>query len=68
LTDCVCGDYLDLYSSLQQKLTAFDATVTSQWNGAKPPVDFCVQLRAPDADHVLEALGHHANLVTMNAK
>jgi uncharacterized protein (TIGR03437 family) len=31
--------YLDLYSQLQQGLTAFDSTVTSQWNGSNAPID-----------------------------
>jgi|SRR5271157_3272989 len=56
------ADYADLYSQLQQKLTAFDATVASQWNGSKPPVDFCAELKAPGADRILEALG--ANTLT----
>ena len=51
--------YLDLYSSLQQKLTAFDSAVTSRWNGSKPPVDFCAELRAPGANSVLAGLGEN---------
>ena len=51
------ADYLDLYSTLQQHLTTFDATLTSQWNGSKPPVDFCAELRTPGAANVLLSLG-----------
>lgn len=53
-------DYADLYSSLQQKLTAFDANIAAQWNGSKPPVAFCADLRAPGAEPVLQALGVNA--------
>ena len=31
---------------IRRWLTAFDSTVNSQWNGAKPPVDFCSELLA----------------------
>jgi uncharacterized protein (TIGR03437 family) len=51
------AEYQDLYSSLQQKLTAFDANLSSQWDGSKPAVNFCATLRAPDAERVLQSLG-----------
>jgi uncharacterized protein (TIGR03437 family) len=57
------ADYLDLYSALQQKLTTFDSTITSQWNGSKPPVDFCTELRTPGAYRVLQAQGANAPAV-----
>jgi len=30
-------EYQDLYTALTSKLTAFDATISSQWNGSRRP-------------------------------
>jgi uncharacterized protein (TIGR03437 family) len=56
----VPADYADLYPALQQKLTAFDATIASQWNGAKPPVDFSAELLAANANRGTQLLGPNA--------
>ncbi|MGD0870561.1 MAG: hypothetical protein ABSB88_13470 [Bryobacteraceae bacterium] len=55
--------YLDLYSQLQHELTVFDAALASKWNGSKPPVDFCAELRAPGAYSVLASLGENTPAV-----
>lgn len=50
-------DFQDLYTSLQQKLTAFDATVLSQWNGTKSNVDFSAELLTANCNRGLQLLG-----------
>jgi len=50
-------EYQDLYSSLQQKLTAFDASVLSQWNGTKSNIDFSAELLTANCNRGLQLLG-----------
>ncbi len=54
------AEYADLYPSLQQKLTAFDATVNAQWDGSKPAVDFCAELLAANGNRGTQLLGINA--------
>ena len=54
------ADFLDLYSSLQQKLTDFDATVTAQWDGSKPPVAFCAELLTANSNRGVALIGPNA--------
>lgn len=51
------AEYLDLYSSLQQKLATFGETLNSEWDGSKPPVDFCAELLSANANRGLALLG-----------
>ena len=37
-------EFQDLNTALASKLAAFDATIASQWDGSKPPVDFSAEL------------------------
>ncbi|HEY4362443.1 MAG TPA: hypothetical protein VGN17_15825 [Bryobacteraceae bacterium] len=64
-------DYQDLYSSLQQKLTAFDASVLSQWNGTKSNVDFSAELLSANCNRGLQLLtarqGYLAELAKLKA-
>lgn len=43
-------EYQDLYNALQSKLTAFDATISSKWDGTRPPVDFSAELLTANAN------------------
>ena len=43
-------EYKDLYDALASKLTAFDATISKQWNGSRPPVDFSAELLTANAN------------------
>jgi uncharacterized protein (TIGR03437 family) len=46
-------EYQDLYAQLQSKLTEFDATISRQWNGTRPPVDFSAELFTANANRGL---------------
>jgi len=50
-------DFQDLYSSLQQKLGTFDASILSQWNGKKSDVDFSAELLSANCNRGLQLLG-----------
>src|SRR5271165_2563222 len=52
----VPAEYSDLYASLQQKLTAFDATVAAQWDGSRPPVDFSAEVLAANGNRGTQLL------------
>ena len=43
-------EYQDLYKQLQSKLTEFDATISSKWDGSRPPVDFSAELLTANAN------------------
>jgi hypothetical protein len=49
-------EYQDLYTALQSKLTAFDATISKQWNGSRPPVDFSAELLTANANRGIQLL------------
>jgi len=49
-------EYKDLYNALQSKLTTFDATISSQWNGTRPPVDFSAELLTANANRGIQLL------------
>jgi hypothetical protein len=49
-------EYQDLYTALQQKLTGFDTTISSQWNGARPPVDFSAELLTANGNRGIQLL------------
>ena len=48
--------YSGIYSELQGYLNGFDATVSSQWNGAKSPVAFGGALTSADCNRGLQSL------------
>ena len=49
-------EYQDLYKALALKLTAFDATISSQWDGSRPPVDFSAELLSANANRGIQLL------------
>ena len=49
--------YQDLYSSLQDKLTAFDAILAAGWDGSKPPMEFRAEILSANSDRGLALLG-----------
>jgi hypothetical protein len=58
--------YSDLYTTLQGQIAAFDTTVSSQWNGTRPPVAFSGELLLANANLGTELLapGAYNNAVT----
>ena len=54
------ADYLDLYSSLQQKLSDFGTTLSAHWDGSQPPMDFCAELLSANGNRGLQLLGKSA--------
>lgn len=52
----VPSTYLDLYTSLQGKISSFDNTVRSQWNGQKAPVVFAAELLSANGNRGLQLL------------
>jgi hypothetical protein len=49
-TPTVPLEFQDLNTALASKLTQFDATIASQWDGSKPPVDFSAELLTANAN------------------
>jgi len=46
-------EYQGLYAALASKLTEFDATISSKWDGSRPPVDFSAELFTANANRGL---------------